>query len=623
MYSEKSSGPAVPADKPQTPALSDFVCGPCSSSRVYSRGTIFCFLCKELFCHNCSKLHRMKEWSQNHTIVILDNASSETLKTILSQQFHRSQQDLSQRPNRWSRRAPLNEGFESKSKYLNALANNHDHETEDLDNERYCTEHQVVFCSKCKDTHSECKKTTSVVSLADKLLKRGDISQIISEYKNFIRFSDIMVCDRLNQEKQLESQRNEIFPTIQSMKNQFGQMINGKVTNIENEINEKMDKFTKSIRLYIEKCKRAKLLAQSDLDSLLAVSDKRVSGPIVKTYFRLKTKYPIYEKYLRDLYSETEFISLQFVPNEEILNLPNIVTSVGTLKERHCSSTLPPFMSVDNIRPFSERSLSYRKHGDIRLFGLGILGKGGITSVKCTTGGYIMAVARSTCEFRVFTARGWTVAHRTFSSLPWDFTFISENDVVVTLPGDKKLVTLNVDLTLRKIIQVKEVSLPEACWAVTECNGKLIGTFAPYEPNVHLKVMTLDGTPEKVIEISDSPVPFRAPQNLLYHRDKLYISDTYSHALIVTDLDGHVTFAFKSAEFENPAGITVDHQGNIYVCGKASRNVFQISGQGEVREILSPNECASRPSCVSLCGNGSILLLAFTDSNVIKSFQFK
>lgn len=617
MLSYKSLDPS--GDRPKTPALSEFVCGPCSLSRVYARSTVFCSVCKELFCFNCSKLHRMKEWSQNHAIVILDNASSQQLKNIASQQCSR----LSQRPNRWARRAPLNEGFESKSKYLNALATNHDHETDDLENERYCPEHQLIYCSKCKDSHRECKKTLSIASLADKILKKGEISQVISEYRKFIKFSEIMVNDRLNQIKQIESQRNDIFPTIHSMKNQFGLMVTDKVQIIENEVNEKIESNVKNIRLYMEKCKRAKYLAQSDLDSFLSVIDKKVPGPIVKSFFRLRTKYPIYEKYLKDLYNDTEYTSFQFVPNEEVLSLPSIVTSVGIIKESKSSSALPPFMSTDNVKPFDQRSLFHRKHGDIRLFGLGVLGKGGITSIKCTANEYVMAVARSTCEFRVFTSRGWTVARWELSSLPWDFTIISENEVVVTLPGEKKLVTLKVDFTLRKVTLVKETTLTEACWSVTECKGNLIGTFAPFESDAHLKVMTLDGITERKIVITDCPVPFRAPQYVLYHGDRVFISDTFSHALIAVDLQGHVTFAFRSAEFENPAGLCVDYQGNVYVCGKTSRNVFQVTKENEVREILSPSECSSRPSCVSLSGDGSTLLLASTDSNVIKTFQMK
>ncbi|XP_061189994.1 uncharacterized protein LOC133197795 [Saccostrea echinata] len=604
--------------RPRTPALSEFVCGPCSFSRIYSRGTFYCPVCKELFCHNCAKLHRMKEWSQNHAIVLLDKANSKQLKAIASQKISKSERESSQRPQRWGRRAPLNEGFESKSKYLNALASNHDHETEDLENELYCPEHDVVFCLRCKDPHSECKGTVPIVSLAKKI----EIAQVISNYKRCVKFADIMLEDRLEQKKQVESQRSEIIPNIQSMKNHFGNMISKKATVIENEVSIKIEQNIKKIHQHMEKCKRVKYMAQSDLDSLLSTVERAVPGPIVKVYLRLKVKYSVFEKYLRELYNDTEYVSYQFVPNEEIMTLPNIISSIGTLKETKSSSKLPPFMSVDNVKPFKERSLTYRKNGDIRLFGLGVLGKGGITSMRCTAN-YIMAVARSTCEFRVFTLRGWTFAHLTLSSLPWDFTMISEKEAIVSLPGDKKLVTLTIDFTLRRVTQTREIILDEACWGLTEFKGKLIGTFLPFELDAHLRVMTYDGTMERKIEIQDSPVAFRAPQYVLYHEDKVYISDSYSHALIIIDLDGHVTFAFKVAEFENPAGMTVDDQGNVYVCGKTSHNVFQISREGEIREILSQEDCPSRPCCIGLLGDGSTLLVGYSNSNVLKSFQFK
>ncbi|XP_048745710.2 uncharacterized protein LOC125658479 [Ostrea edulis] len=623
MQSNRISDSPSSAARPKTPSLSEIVCGPCSLSRIYSRGTFHCSICKEIFCHNCSKLHRMKEWSQNHTIILLEKANSQQLKAISSQQTSKTRQESSRRPQRWNRRAPLNEGFESKSKYLNALASNHDHETEDLENENYCPDHQVVFCERCKDSHTGCKKVISVASLAEKILSKGDLSQVISDFKKFVKFSDIMVEDRLYHERQIDSQRREIMPAIQTMRNQYGQRVNSEVSVLENEVNNKMEQNVNKIHSHIEKCKRVKYMVQSDLDNLLSVVDKNAPGPIVKTYNRLKTKCPIFEKYLKELYNDANYISYQFVPNEEILSLPNIVSSIGTLKEINGSSRLPPFLSVDNVTPLSERSLYYRRNGDIRLFGLGILGKGGITSMRCTANGYIVAVARSTCEFRVFTSRGWTVAHLVLSSLPWDFAMVSENEAFVTLPGDKKLVNLNIDFKMRKVRQIREISLSEACWGLTEFKGRLIGTFSPFEADPHLKVITRDGITERKIEISDSPVTFRAPQYVLYHEDRVHISDNYSHALITTDLEGHTMFAFKSPEFENPAGMAVDYQGNLYVCGKTSHNVLQISQDGEVREILTQDECSFRPCSVSLLSDGCALLVASADSNILQTYQFE
>jgi sugar lactone lactonase YvrE len=135
--------------------------------------------------------------------------------------------------------------------------------------------------------------------------------------------------------------------------------------------------------------------------------------------------------------------------------------------------------------------------------------------------------------------------------------------------------------------------------------------------------MTCDGTTERRIEVSESPVVFRAPQYVLYHEDRVHISDNYSHALIIIDLEGHAIFAFKSPEFENPAGMTVDHQGNLYVCGKTSHNVLQISRDGEVREILAQDECSFRPCSVSFMSDGCGVLVASADSNILQTFQFE
>lgn len=128
--------------------------------------------------------------------------------------------------------------------------------------------------------------------------------------------------------------------------------------------------------------------------------------------------------------------------------------------------------------------------------------------IKCMVNEYVMVVVWSICEFCVFILCGWIVVCWELFFLLWDFIIIFENEVVVILLGEKKLVILKVDFILWKVIFVKEIILIEVCWSVIECNGNLIGIFVLFEFDVYLKVMILDGIMERKIVIMDCLVLF-------------------------------------------------------------------------------------------------------------------
>lgn len=128
--------------------------------------------------------------------------------------------------------------------------------------------------------------------------------------------------------------------------------------------------------------------------------------------------------------------------------------------------------------------------------------------IKCMVNEYVMVVVWSICEFCVFILCGWIVVCWELFFLLWDFIIIFENEVVVILLGEKKLVILKVDFILWKVIFVKEIILIEVCWSVIECKGNLIGIFVLFEFDVYLKVMILDGIMEREIVIMDCLVLF-------------------------------------------------------------------------------------------------------------------
>ncbi|XP_033757317.1 uncharacterized protein LOC117339708 [Pecten maximus] len=68
--------------------------------------------------------------------------------------------------------------------------------------------------------------------------------------------------------------------------------------------------------------------------------------------------------------------------------------------------------------------------------------------------------------------------------------------------------------------------------------------------------------------------------------------------------DGKLTSISKVGLLKDAFGVDVDRDGNVYVCGWASNNVVQMSGDGtNARELLTSSDGVDRPIAISVCGN--------------------
>jgi DNA-binding beta-propeller fold protein YncE len=74
--------------------------------------------------------------------------------------------------------------------------------------------------------------------------------------------------------------------------------------------------------------------------------------------------------------------------------------------------------------------------------------------------------------------------------------------------------------------------------------------------------------------------------------DNLYYTNSSTDTVTCCDLHGTTQWDFKAERvLENPRGISVDNDGNVYVIGCNSNNVVVISADGQRhRQLLSSEE---------------------------------
>ena len=170
---------------------------------------------------------------------------------------------------------------------------------------------------------------------------------------------------------------------------------------------------------------------------------------------------------------------------------------------------------------------------------------------------------------------------------PYDVCKGGPNEVIVSLREEKVLQFVGVD---KKMKLGRVVRIGVACYGVASRDGEIyvacIG--GNYENRPQLRVYNMSGRMLRLIEKDAEGLPiFAYPRNIAISPDgtMLYVTDR-ENGVITLGIYGKVISIYNPGYLDSPRGITVDPNGNIFVCGQNSHNVIQLDNVGEEVGIL-------------------------------------
>jgi hypothetical protein len=213
-----------------------------------------------------------------------------------------------------------------------------------------------------------------------------------------------------------------------------------------------------------------------------------------------------------------------------------------------------------------------------------------MTGVEFLTEGRILLADRIQQSIKLFTQFGELLDELKLESYPYSCAMIDNNTAAVPLPAIKKIQLINVGqrLSTKGFLQVD-------CYTqfIATCNTGLATT---YQPNAGqrifgLQILTLEGRVVKELttdmRIDGHPL-FKQPHCITSNAAGtiLYISDWATHEVVALTCDGDVVFRYKHNKLRGPWGVAVDGNGDVYVCGRSSNNVHQITPGGQHIRII-------------------------------------
>ena len=87
------------------------------------------------------------------------------------------------------------------------------------------------------------------------------------------------------------------------------------------------------------------------------------------------------------------------------------------------------------------------------------------------------------------------------------------------------------------------------------------------------------------------------------NRSRIYFTQrNQPHTLRCISLGGAPTFAYTDDQLKGTAGVALDRDGNVYVCGSYSNNVHQISPDGVLIRTIDVG--MKNPYCICFNNTG-------------------
>ena len=100
--------------------------------------------------------------------------------------------------------------------------------------------------------------------------------------------------------------------------------------------------------------------------------------------------------------------------------------------------------------------------------------------------------------------------------------------------------------------------------------------------------------------LKEIKMPFENPYYLVVANDTIYLPKWKENKIVCLDTDGNQLFEMFNKDLKAPLGITSDSDGNLYVLGFNSNNVFLFSKDGQTcKELIPASDKMSFPRAVN------------------------
>ncbi|XP_071144844.1 uncharacterized protein [Mytilus edulis] len=584
-------------------------CDACKRVEMSDLAYWWCGECSENLCHDCRKCHEKMKTTTSHSVISID----EYLKLKPEIALH-----------------PIH-------------CNKHDRSI-DL----YCINHDMALCRLCMtENHRGCLKMLPIEDAAQNFKKSLHLKQTLESLESMREMLQRLAEDRLENISDIEQSEKLVKEKISTVRDRLIKHIEALHEQIQEEVSSIV--FQKTLQL---KRQHNDILEQQETNKLWTKNiETMIAMGSDMNLFLMSQKYRDVRKgqevFVNEnqrqsqryhiSYHETENIlgsiksfgyinvtttqSKVAMPNDEPMPLKYFPLDMNRLRMRDGSALPPlPLSRLTNRTKFSRTTMGTNKTLKPENFrlkkkievpktrkNLDYVWITGIQYIPTTN--KILVCNRNDNHLYLYDDYGRKIKEVPLNTRPWGITLLmGTQSAVVTLPEIKAIQFINI----MTFAPAKTANVGTWCAGITNVSNQLIigcdGCF---------KVLDASGNLKHTVPVNGGRIWYiHACIN-----GTIVYSDTYK--VYGVTIDGGEIFKYESEDMDCSEGITTDYNDNIYVAGRDSNDIHQLSLNGELlRIILSKSDGLVKPYALHFRKKARQLYVSF-DGKFIAVYDVK
>ncbi|XP_060560026.1 uncharacterized protein LOC132720057 [Ruditapes philippinarum] len=507
----------------------------------------------------------------------------------------------------------------------------------------YCSQCNKEACQECKNNdHKNCSDVNHLPTLASDIQKSDELT-------NFSKNMDQLSKDIKDTEKLLDAKSEVIKKQEENATFACKEQSNKLIATYKQHHQDLIDDFDKKMEDTIAKLKkeRSKLIQMSSekgrkFEEKVGKAESNMKEEVVKTntdFKKVKSEHLNLVGNLKALTVDLEqarkfgkncelFIKWKLAKQmcEHIqvttyqiqhysiqrykLNIFDIPLNVKSLENQ------TRFFSLDKVHASAEeRKISFNFDISHEF--------DSITSLLVLSEHTLLALDYNRCclvIFRLEKSKEEYIKERKFNSKPWGITKVSHHKVAVTFTDERmiRLITFAQDM---EVLDITEIPGNGCCSGIAYSNNHFV---VSYWLTGSIKISSISGRIVKSFDKDDNGQNrFTYPVYLTISPDNsmIYVSDWSRNTVTCLTYAGEVNAIYKDDQLKNPQQLAVDEYGSLYVCGRESNNILQLSHDlSKIKILIDKRHGIIRPTSIAYCQNTKRLFVGMNQNSKIKVF---
>jgi hypothetical protein len=536
---------------------SEKLCHPCRFNTEGMKAVSWCSTCEEDLCKSCDKYHRTFKFTFSHAIVPLEEMNSDKM-------------------------SPCIRGINYCSEHNGKLI------------EVYCVDHSRPCCTLCVTlSHRKCETVISIDTAAAGLKQSTKVVDLSNELQQKSKHIDEMIENRKENIGVIDNKTGDILANIDEVRNDVIKHLN----DVADKMKEKVTSSKKHtvITLFDEVTELSSI--KCTVDNWNVILDTCVQHGSEQQCLvemdRITRKNCDLNKEMKEAILKPRNALVTFEPNKVIREFQTNVDSFGDL----IFVAFPITNGYLGGNNFLSGSIKITKTIEIDI---------DKTGIRKITGLFVpnFIILTDSINRHVIKYND-NYVYQASLSLPIEFSDITSmgQDVVAVASAHSNEIYI---IDIKTMTLTKTTILPTCIYGLQYVEGEFV--VATYS---RLTWFSTAG-----LELRDYKTHTDAWFVRSLSKNSYICADGYN-AISYTN-DERKQFTYSSPMLRSVRGIDVDMEGNVYIVGYESKNIHQITSEGEhVRTISTTDLGISKPWVLRFQPNSAVFLLTSYDTGKV------